>query len=292
MTRRGVALLATLWLLVGLSAVTAASVAAARHVTLGLRNRAWLLRAHWAREACLGILLARSAAGGENGLHAPTGQALPRVDLGGGIWCEAVWEPTGQRLNVNTAGFESLTRLLGDPEAAAALLDWRDADSLPRPGGAERDWYRSARRRTPRNGHFAAIEELAFVRGFDSARAAALERWLTARPGELLDPNHAPLQLLAVLPGIGEEALGVASELRRRRFELESWGDLARHLSQAAAAHLRAAETELGHVAAFGPQPRWIRIRAGLVGTPLTSESAVAVQTARGRLAVLMVEAP
>jgi type II secretory pathway component PulK len=292
MNRRGVALLATLWLLVGLTAVTAAGLAAARHATLGLRNRAWLLRAQWAREACLGILLARSAAGEEAGPHVAAGQALPRVELGGGVWCEASWEPTGQRLNVNTAGFDVLNHLLGDREAAAALLDWGDADSSPRPGGAERDWYRVAGRRIPRDGPFAAIAELVFVRGFDSARVATLEPWLTTRAGELLNPNYAPVQLLGVLPGIGEEALGVIGDLRQRGVALHAWADLARHLSPAADARLRAAETELGHLTTFGPQPQWLRLRAGLVGTPLTSESSVAVDTATGRLAVLRVEAP
>ena len=64
---------------------------------------------------------------------------------------------------------ESLIRLTGiTPEAADSLLDWIDADDIPREFGAETEHYqRHSEPYRPRNGMPETIEELLFVQGID-----------------------------------------------------------------------------------------------------------------------------
>ena len=64
MSRRGFALIAVLWVVVGAGALAAAALTTARLGSSVSRNRILLLRARWAREACAEILLARYARDG------------------------------------------------------------------------------------------------------------------------------------------------------------------------------------------------------------------------------------
>ena len=80
MGRKGFALLTVLWVLAALIAlvgVTLASIRVAGQVT---RNRIWLARTEWAREACAAILQARYTQTGIVGLR-------DTVYLGNGLWC-------------------------------------------------------------------------------------------------------------------------------------------------------------------------------------------------------------
>src|SRR5260370_34214566 len=135
MSTRGFALLTVLWVLVAVSALAGAALTAARTGSLATRNRVLLARAGWAREACVEILLARYAQ--DSGLR-----ALDAVDLGRGTWCRATLEDPGAKLNLNLADRAALVAVLAAasrrsaPSAesvADALLDWRDADTIPRP---------------------------------------------------------------------------------------------------------------------------------------------------------------
>lgn len=67
------------------------------------------------------------------------------------------------------SGRESLIRLTGmTSEAADSLLDWIDADDIPRDFGAEaEDYQRLPQPYQPRNGMPETVEELLFVRGID-----------------------------------------------------------------------------------------------------------------------------
>jgi hypothetical protein len=67
------------------------------------------------------------------------------------------------------SGRESLIRLTGmTPEAADSLLDWIDADDLPREFGAEaEDYQQLPQPYRPRNAMPETVEELLFVRGVD-----------------------------------------------------------------------------------------------------------------------------
>src|SRR6266581_4145924 len=82
MSRRGFALLAVLWVLTALTALTGAGLIVARLGSETTRNRLLLARAEWAREACGEILIARFAVD-------PTIRVLNAIDLGRGTWCQA-----------------------------------------------------------------------------------------------------------------------------------------------------------------------------------------------------------
>ena len=71
------------------------------------------------------------------------------------------------RLNVNSASPEELAKLYGmTTDIAASIMDWRDGDNSPTPGGAESEYYASLRPPyLPRNGPFRTIRELLMVQG-------------------------------------------------------------------------------------------------------------------------------
>ena len=71
----------------------------------------------------------------------------------------------------------ALMNLPGMTESvAAAILDWIDTDSAPRPNGAERDFYATARLPYgPRNDVPVALEELLLVRGLPRERLFGAE---------------------------------------------------------------------------------------------------------------------
>jgi type II secretory pathway component PulK len=71
------------------------------------------------------------------------------------------------KINLNSAGEDILERVFRDyPWVVPAVLDWRDTDDVPRPGGAENAYYMSLP--SPyacRNGPFRIVEELQMVNG-------------------------------------------------------------------------------------------------------------------------------
>jgi DNA uptake protein ComE-like DNA-binding protein len=83
-----------------------------------------------------------------------------------GPWLHGVGDESA-RLNLNVAGTNELLRLPGlTLDIAAAILDWRDGDAAPGPGGAEVDYYASLTPPyLPRNGPFQTVRELLMVRG-------------------------------------------------------------------------------------------------------------------------------
>lgn len=104
-------------------------------------------------------------------------------DDGGERWFFTVFSPGGgetlgefrpgltdeaSKLNVNALGDANLEKLPRvTPALAAALLDFLDEDDLPRPEGAEQDYYNGLPRPyIIRNGPLASLDELLLVRGF------------------------------------------------------------------------------------------------------------------------------
>jgi len=279
MTRRGFAMLTVLWLIAGLSAIAAASLALARVGAGASRNRILLVRAAWARNACEEILLARYA---ERGHVAP----LDSIDLGGGVWCDGAIEEAGTRLDLNRSTPEALRPLLGSDSLADALLDWRDPDDVPRPHGAEREWYAARSRRPPRNGPFADATELRLVRGFDSAAVRRLEPLLTTSGGVEVDLNVAPPTVLATLPGL--DAAAIATIVTRRAVApFGSTDELLALLPRSSRAALLGRYQEFTRRAAYAPGRVLLRVR-GAAGRPaLVSGERLTVVPVPSRLAVV-----
>lgn len=71
------------------------------------------------------------------------------------------------KLNINIATNDALMRLPNmTDDVAAAIIDWRDADSTPTAGGAENEYYMSlSDPYACKNAPFETVEELLMVRG-------------------------------------------------------------------------------------------------------------------------------
>jgi len=275
---RGFALVTVLWLVAGLGAIAAGALALARVGAGASRNRILLVRAGWARNACEEIVLARYAAEGRVA-------RLDSVDLGAGAWCAADIEEAGTRLDLNRASPEALRSVLGD-SLADPVLDWRDADDLARPIGAERDWYRERGRLVPRNAPLAAVAELRLLRGFDSAAVQRLEPLLTVSGDDHVDLNAAPREVLASLPGLDPAA--VATILARRALHrIGNTDELLSLLPSSSRQALLGRFQEFSARAVYAPARVRLRIR-GLAGRPpLVSDERLTVVPVPGRLAVI-----
>lgn len=123
-------------------------------------------------------------------------------DDGGAKWYFTVWaadpdDPKSyrsgatdeaSRININTADEETLLRLPNmTKDLVDCLLDYRDADSDPRPSGAEQEYYDQLKRAyTIKNGPLTTLEELLLVKGFDGRILYGNDANLNG----MLDPNE------------------------------------------------------------------------------------------------------
>lgn len=126
-------------------------------------------------------------------------------------------------------------------DVAAAIVDWRDADSLAGPGGAEADFYASRNPPAlPRNGPFQTVRELLMVRGVTPARFTsepsrpAWDAWLrvhaaaanlTASGEERVNLKSADERSLSNVRGFSPE-IARAIIARRSQNEFQSLLDL------------------------------------------------------------------
>jgi type II secretory pathway component PulK len=198
----------------------------------------------------------------------------------------------GSRLNINMADAEMLHQFftaLGLPDRRVdsltdALLDWRDPDDLPRPAGAEREWYERQGRSPPRNAPLASGRELARVRGFETL--AMIDSLVDIEPGRL-DLNRAPLPVLAALPGFTSEALASLAELRARSSPVADLLTFSATLSPAARTALVARYADLVRLTTTEPDA-WLLISRARVGTPpITAVIEVRIVRAGARAAIV-----
>lgn len=227
--RGGFALISVLWIVVGVSALAMAGSLAAREAVASARNRADLADAAWRAEGCLErgraamsqALKAARNEGPGSGTWDRMDRAVRESPLLAGSGCTVEMIAAGAALDVNSTPDDAIHRALtahGVPAARAdslvdALGDWRDADSVPRPRGAERGWYRANARRAPRDGPLADARELVLVRGFDAV--PGVEALLCTEPGRV-PLGHAPAAVLASLPGFTPEAVARVVDIRSR----------------------------------------------------------------------------
>ena len=246
--RRGVALLAALWLVVAIAAVALQfSIEAHDRRTVGiLASERGIQRA-----AAMGAL-ALTQAKLEYALSvAPTGasvQKLSSSDPWMGV--DSMYSGTvlvdsmpvdvqardlGERLNINSLNEAELQTffsfLLDDYEKSTQLsqtiLDWRDADSTPRPNGAERDAYIKANMLAlPTNGPFREVEELRNVMGMTPEIYAKAAPYLTTRGNGAVNLNTAPPAVLRTLPGMTDATLNRILQLRSQGQRITSVAEI------------------------------------------------------------------
>jgi general secretion pathway protein K len=247
-SRRGVALIAALWLVVAIAAVALQfSMEAHERRAVGiLASERGIQRA-----AALGAL-ALTQAKLEYALRvAPTGTNVQRL-AASDPWLDidSLYSGTvnvdsmevdvqardlGEKLNVNQLTENQLQSffsfLLGDyaksTQLAQSILDWRDADSIPRPNGAERDAYIKAKMLAlPTNGPFREIEELSNVMGMTPEIYAKVAPYLTTHGIGAVNINTAPIPVLRALPGMTDATINMIVQQRSQGRRINSIGDI------------------------------------------------------------------
>jgi hypothetical protein len=286
-SRSGFALVAVLWVLIGVAALSTASLALARDSVGASRNRISATRAQWLAEGCaeraraaISEAFARHTAD-RRGTASPW-RSLDRVVDGSLVLsavedCAVEMNAAGMRVNINTASGEQLTRLfvvLGLTELRAdslssAILDWRDADDVPHTTGAESAWYTAHSLRTPRNAPLADRTELRFVRGFDELPTTVQEAVLQSVDVESgrVPIGHAPLVTLASLPGFTEVVLGVVGAARESRNPHQDLRSIGAALPPAARADFNRERLAIEHLTTSDPDA-WILFARGWSGAP------------------------
>ncbi len=280
MNRRGVALLAALWLTVVLSAVAGTAIAVSRTGLATSQNRLWLRRSEWAREACAQILVSQW-------YGSLAGLAVPETDLGNGVGCHATVSLVAARVNINRANPATLRRIVGSDSLLDALLDWQDSDDTPRRGGAEGIWYRAERRRAPRNGPLASIEELSLIRGFDRPSVARLRTLLTTDGDGTVDLNAAAPSVLAAMPGMSTGALAEIAHRRALGRRIQGLSDLADDLDPVAQRTLMASYQLLEQQTATASEELHAVVTGVIDGSQIQSTLELSLVPAGTRLAVI-----
>lgn len=256
MNRRGFALLAVLWVITALTALTSAGLLVARIGSDTTRNRFILARAEWARDACEEILTARFAAD-------PTVRSLAPIDLGRGTWCRASLLDPAAQLNINRADPDALAQLFAAVGVERAL-----ADSVIQ------------HRRQ------GAIYDLQQVPGIDSSGIARLASFITTRGTGVVNINAAPPEILRLLPGMTEESV-VTIMIRRSTRPLLNADELAGALSPSSRNVFLKSYAEFVRETVFTPPQLIAVLEGGVRGRALVARATLTVVPVPGRLAVI-----
>ena len=225
LSQRGIALILVLWLTVMLTVIAGGFAYGMRNEALAARNTV-----SWAQ--------ARALADGA--IHRTVFELL-RPKISPDVWAPDgsvhVWDDAGARIAVsavdesgkidlNTAPDNLLKGLLQtvgglDADAAARLVDviddWKDADDLRRPNGAEAPDYQAAGLSyKPANAFFEAVPELQRVLGMTPTLYAKLADSLTVYSGQAgINPAYASRTTLLAVPGATPEIVDTYLAQRR-----------------------------------------------------------------------------
>jgi hypothetical protein len=263
--RRGVALLTVLWVIATGAIIAGGMVLDGRDAVGAAGNRLALSRASWRAAGCSAELLAdiddklRQVVRRDS-----TWDALDESVRSPGVGddCRVTLTPVGLAVDVNAADEAQLRALfiaarVPGPEADSLtdqILDWRDADEIPRRYGAERGWYTERRRFLPRNGSIAAMPELRRVGALESV--PAVDELLTTEPGRVLI-SRAPLAVIRSLPGVNDETLVRVAVHRGDGAGRFTWAQLAPELTAASRVELMTNLLELERRSTLSPDG-WI----------------------------------
>ena len=212
---RGIALIVVLWLTVLIAVIGSSFAYSMRGEALAARNTMSLAQARAAADGAVErtafeLLRPRISAdvwNADGQLHAWTDGDIAltataydesaRIDLNAGS--EALLK--GLLQNVGGLDAETAQRTL------EAILDWRDADELKRPNGAEAPEYRAAGSKyLPANAPFESVGELQRVLGVTPSLMARLARTLTVYSRQQgVNLATATRDVLLALPGVTAE---------------------------------------------------------------------------------------
>jgi type II secretory pathway component PulK len=138
---------------------------------------------------------------------------------------EVVVHDLGMQLNINNMNEAELRTFLNfslkdfstADHLTEAILDWRDADSIPRSNGAERDTYiKEDKLALPTNQAFREVGDMLDVDGMTPAIYGEISPYLTTRGSGIININEADTVVLRALPGMTDNVLVQILALRGR----------------------------------------------------------------------------
>jgi len=208
--QNGIALILVLWMLALLTVIANSMVSSMRSEVQVATNQVSSARAEAAADA--GVFKAISA------LSLP--EANPEQWQGNGLSHDWAFDDAhmlitifdeGGKIDLNAAPETLLASMFrsvgmdadGADNMADAISDWRDADDLRHPHGAEREEYIAAGvESAPRNANFESIEELRQVLGMSNRLFQQVALLITVNSGQPgVDSSVAPRGVLMALPG-------------------------------------------------------------------------------------------
>lgn len=207
---RGVVLVGVLWVIALLSIVAAGMSVSMRNEIRLAGNLVAAAQARHAAEAGVQLaLVGLLTASEERGWK--TGDAVREFAVGGAEVRVRLTNESG-KIDLNAAPeglLDALLRVVAvAPETRRqivdAIADWRDADDLPRPAGAEDEQYAVAGKTYgAKDGPFESVDELQLVRGVTPPLYRALKPALTvhSRLARVNPETASRLVLLALLDG-------------------------------------------------------------------------------------------
>ena len=213
--QRGVALVLVMWISVILGVIAASFIVERRTETLVIMNSIALAKTQAAADAGVSRAVFEAFRNDPNAVDAWKRDGAPHEWSFDGIAVRVEMRDESAKIDVNT-GSEALLRGLllsvGLPDEEAtrlldSILDWKDADTLKRPNGAEEPDYRAAGLSyKPGNAAFQAIEELQLVLGMRPELYRRLSPLITVHsrsPG--VNPLVAGRDVLLAIPGLTSE---------------------------------------------------------------------------------------
>jgi hypothetical protein len=193
--------------------------------------------------------------------------------------------PANAGFNINTADSLALQRFFGSDSIVAAALDWRDADTEPRPAGCERACAVAQGIPVPANRGFTQAGEIRHVRDLQSLADSAIAL-LTVTSDGRINPAQAPAAVIGSLPGISP-ALARRIELAARAGQITGLASLAQLATPMERAELERWWTDLTARTTFEQGPLVLDAVAGSTLGPATARERVVLLPSKRGAAVL-----
>lgn len=154
------------------------------------------------------------------------------------------------KINIARLDQNKLTRLLEQqlgegnkkiPELVDAWFDWIDVDNVKRLNGAEEAYYiKEHMGYEPRNGAFASVDEIRWIKGFNEVFADIDLNTVFTLFGDVngaVDPNVANRETFLMLPGMNEMLADELIKVRKTQ-HFKNMADVSVHLSPVAVSQL------------------------------------------------------
>ncbi len=296
-SRRGVALMLVLWLIIVLGTIATGVVSATRVEANSVANFRTRAAARYAAESGVAAATAHLAAL-LDAARSPVEQAqlfrdldgefaeLRDVSLGTARFGVTVVD-LNARIDLNSTDEVTLlgffAQFVGAPAArrlVSALGDWKDLDDRARPEGAEAaDYARIDSRFRPPNRSMRRLDEVTRIAGFTDSLASAIAPYVTVDGDGKINVNTAPEPVLSAIPRLGRDGARAVLSWREG-------GEVFGTTADVFAAFQRGRISESVVMGALVTTPTRLLVvsRGWEPGRPLTHEVQAVYELAGGRL--------